>query len=362
MSVGRDHGIGLRRRAEWESHAGTLIGWPHHAADWPGKFAPIPYVFAEIVRWIVQSEWAVILVNDDDHLKKSRHVLLKSGVDLTRVQWEMILTNRGWTRDLGPIMCTRDRLPVVVDFEFNAWAKYSNWASDNAVASVIADRYGLECVVPQWPDGQSIVLEGGAIDCNGCGAMVTTEECLMDSAVQVRNSGRTKADYEWMAQTYLGVNHVIWLGEGIVGDDTHGHVDDVCRFVGPDTVVLAMTSDRSDPNYARLHDNHRRLENVVLPTGNRLTVVPLPCPEPVVFDGERLPASYANFMITNGHVLVPVFNDPADRIALDILSRLFKDRTVVGIYARDLVWGLGTIHCLTQELYCVGGTEQGVAK
>ncbi len=343
--------LGYRMPAEWEPHEATWLGWPHNVTDWPGKFAPIPWVYGEIVRHLIEGEKARILVQSPEHEARARRVLKKVGADSRQVEFFHIPTNRGWTRDFGPAfvkrMAKKDKI-AAVRFRFNAWAKYPDWPQDDQASQRIAAALSVKTFAPRW-NGHDVVLEGGSIDGNGRGSMLTTEECLLDPAVQVRNPGFTREDYQCVLREYVGVTNTIWLGKGIAGDDTHGHVDDLCRFVNPGTVVLCREDNPGDANYAPLCENAERLQNARLENGNKLNVVPLPMPSPVIFDGQRLPASYANFLIANACVLVPTFNDPNDRRALGILAELFSDRKVTGIHAVDLVWGLGTIHCLTQQ-------------
>ena len=340
-----------RMPAEWEPHEATWIGWPHNLTDWPGKFAPIPWVYGEIVRQIVAGEIVRILVNSKAHEEKARRILKRIGVDLARVEFFRFPTDRGWTRDFGPMFVKRDppRPDVAVArFGFTGWAKYPNWRKDCQVAPRAARALGrrmFDAVVK----GRTFVLEGGSIDANGRGTLVTTEECLLDPATQVRNPGFTREEIEAVFRQYLGVTNVLWLGKGIAGDDTHGHVDDLCRFVNPHTVLLCWEKDPHDANYSALQENWERVKDMRTEIGAKLEVVRLPMPSPVYFDGQRLPASYANFYISNAAVLVPTFNDPSDLIALGTLGDLFPDRPVVGIHAVDLVWGLGTLHCLTQQ-------------
>ena len=257
-------------------------------------------------------------------------------------------TNRGWLRDSGPAFVLADSKIKQVSFGFNAWAKYDNWKKDVKVPAMISEWRKLKGIEVFY-NNKKVVLEGGSIDGNGSGTLLTTEECLLDKKIQVRNPGFAKTDYEKVFDEYLGVKKVIWLGKGIAGDDTHGHVDDLCRFVNANTVVLVQENDKKEKNYKPLNENRERLQGAKTADGQKLNTVYLPMPSPIVFDGMRLPASYANFYISNNAVLVPTFNDPNDRIALGILSELFEDRQVIGIHSVDLVWGLGTIHCLTHE-------------
>ena len=323
-----------RLPAEWEPHRATWIAWPHNRADWPGRFAPIPWIYVEIVRQLHRSERVRILTEEE---AGPRRMLARAGVDLAQVDFFRFPTDRVWTRDYGPMFVVRGRRPVINNWRFNGWAKYDNWRRDDRVPARAARALGVPLVEP------GIVLEGGAIDVNGEGLLLTTEECLL-SPVQQRNPGLSRARLERILGRYLGVREVIWLGRGIAGDDTHGHIDDIARFVGPHTVVAAVEEDPGDPNYEPLQENLERLRS-----RRDLHVVPLPMPSPLVFDGQRVPASYANFYIANRVVLVPTFHDPRDRVALSILAGLFPDREVIGIHSVDLIWGLGTLHCLTQQ-------------
>lgn len=340
--------------AEWERHEATWLGWPHNPTDWPGKFPAIHWVYSEIVRKIVSGEIVRILVNSRAHEATVRRLLGRAGVSLERVEFFRYPTNRGWTRDFGPIFVRRRRQPNrqaelgVVKFGFNAWARYPDWQKDNAVAERAAVALKLR-VFRATVAGHSVVLEGGAIDVNGHGSVLATEECLLDQTRQVRNPGLGRREIETVLREFLGAGNALWLGRGIAGDDTHGHVDDLCRFVGPRTVVLCREEDPHDENYRALEENRERLRGMRLEDGSKIEVIPLPMPARLHFDQQRLPASYANFYISNAAVLVPTFNDPKDRIALGILAECFRDRRVVGIHALDLVWGLGALHCLTQQ-------------
>jgi len=340
-----------RLPAEWEPHAATWIAWPHNLTDWPGKFAPVPWVYGEIVRQIVPGEVARILVNSKAHEEKARRILKRIGVDLARVEFFRFPTDRGWIRDFGPMFVKRDapRADVAIArFGFTGWARYSNWRKDCQVPERAARSLRLR-MFDAAVKGRRFVLEGGSIDVNGRGTLLTTEECLLDPHTQVRNPGVSREEIAAVFRQYLGVTNVLWLGKGIAGDDTHGHVDDLCRFVNPFTVVLCQEENPHDANYSALRENWERVKDMRTEIGAKLEVVPLPMPSPVYLDGQRLPASYANFYISNAAVLVPTFNDPRDRIALGTLGDLFRDRPVVGIHAVDLVWGLGTLHCLTQQ-------------
>jgi len=337
--------------AEWERHTATWLGWPHNTTDWPGKFAPIPWVYGEIVKRLAPGETVRILVDSRAQELAASRVLQRTGIALEAVQFLRFPTNRGWTRDSGPIFVRRDGPdhPVgIVRFHFNAWAKYRDWKKDARLPELAARRFRTP-LFDVTRDGRRVVLEGGSIDVNGRGTLLTTEECLLDPAVQTRNPGFTRGDVEGVLRETLGVTNVLWLGRGIAGDDTHGHVDDLCRFVGPRTVVVCRERNPHDANYAPLEENCERLHGMRAEDGTALEVIDLPMPAPLTFEDRRLPASYANFYVANAAVLVPTFNDPQDRVALGILADLFRDRPVVGIHAVDLVWGFGTLHCLTQQ-------------
>lgn len=335
--------------AEWEKHEATWIGWPHNKEDWPGKFSPILWVYGEIVKKISEGEKVRIIVESKEHQEKAERVLKAIGVDFGEIEFFLLKTDRGWMRDSGPAFIKNNlNETALVNFKFNGWAKYSNYKKDEKLPGYISEKFKLKSFIALH-NNRHVCLEGGSIDVNGKGTLITTEECLLDENVQVRNPGFTKKDYEEVFKNYLGISNVLWLGKGIAGDDTHGHVDDLCRFVNQNTIVLVSEENSSDVNYKILKENRERIQNMKLEDGSKLNVVDFPMPDPVIFKGERLPASYANFYISNSYVLVPTFNDPKDKIALGILSELFNDRQVAGIHATDLVWGLGTIHCLTHE-------------
>jgi agmatine deiminase len=346
--------LGYRLPAEWEPHEATWIAWPHHTADWPGKFAAIPWVYVEIVRHLHTGERVRILVNDAAARRQAETKLRRGGVDLSRLDFYECPTDRVWVRDSGPLFVVHDgdnRAVALTRWRFNAWSKYDNWQRDCQVPSFLGRALGFslfEATVDADGEPRPVVLEGGSIDVNGQGLLLTTEECLL-SEVQQRNPGLSRQDYERLFADYLGVRKVLWLGQGIAGDDTHGHIDDLARFAGPRTVVAVVEDDAGDVNYRPLQQNLERLRGLTDREGRPLDVVTLPMPAPLWFDGQRLPASYANFYIANEKVLVPTFNDANDRKALGILADLFPRRTVVGIHAVDLVWGLGTLHCLTQQ-------------
>jgi agmatine deiminase len=347
--------------AEWEKHEATWLGWPHNATDWPDKLDTIRWVYGEMVRKIAAGEIVRILINNRAEQKRAASYLKRAGADMGRVEFVVHPTNRGWTRDSGPVFVKRPksegRSPkaegqrsetAIVHFHFNAWAKYNDWQKDRRVPEMAAKRLGKHLFNAEF-NGKDFVLEGGGIEVNGQGTVLTTEECYLDPKVQVRNPGLGRKEIDETLKKYLGVKNVLWLVAGPVGDDTHGHIDDICRFVNPSTLVLIKESNRKDINYHPLAENWERVQDLRLEDGSKPQVIALPMPAPLYFDGDRLPASYANFYISNAAVLVPTFNDPNDRVALGILGELFLDRPVVGIHAVDLVLGFGTLHCLTQQ-------------
>ena len=344
--------LGFSLPAEWEPHAATWLGWPHNPTDWPDKLDTIRWVYAEMVRKIMPGERVRMLVNSKSAETQARRTLARVGADTRRVEFIAHPTNRGWMRDSGPVFVRRRAKrrteTAIVHFHFNAWAKYSDWRKDRRVPETAAALLGKK-LFDARAEGREFVLEGGGIEVNGRGTLVTTEECYLSERVQVRNPGLSKSDFEAALRDFLGVTNVFWLGAGVAGDDTHGHVDDICRFVDARTLVLIREANPKDENYRPLEENWERIRDLRLEDGSKPTVVALPTPAPLWFDGGRLPASYANFYICNAAVLVPTFNDPNDRVALGILGELFPDRPVVGIHAVDLVLGFGTLHCLTQQ-------------
>jgi agmatine deiminase len=346
--------------AEWEPHKSTWLAWPHFRGDWPGKFEPIPWVYAEIVRNLARHERVDLIVNDASAEKRASAVLEKagalSGSLADNIRFHRWRTDRVWTRDSGCIFLMpsaehhRDQADSglhALHFQFNAWAKYPNYAFDERNGERMAKAADARVVYP-FVGKHRVVLEGGSIDVNGCGTLITTEECLL-STTQQRNPSMDRAAYDQMFADYFGVQSVIWLDSGIAGDDTHGHVDDITRFVAPNTVVTMIEQNEQSDNYAPLRANLGRLKNARTADGKKLEIVEIPMPHPVLFEGRQLPASYANFYIANGAVLAPVFNDPNDRIALNTFADLFPTREVLPIYSGDLIWGFGALHCMTQQ-------------
>lgn len=342
--------MGKRRiPAEWEKQRGILLCFPHNGKDWPGKFGAIKWAFVEYIKKVSTFETVFLVVTDETYRQKVSDMLEIASVDLSRISFILHKTNRSWMRDSGPIMVKNDAQWEALNFNFNGWAKYKNWQLDKHLPSLVAKH--LDVYVTQVTyKGKKVILEGGALEVNGKGTLITTEECLLHPSIQVRNPGFTKEDYEAIFLEYFGVTNTIWLGDGIQGDDTHGHIDDLCRFINPKTVVTVVEEDSKNKNYKPLQENLKRLQKATLEDGSLLSVVELPMPKTIIFEGIELPASYANFLIINGAVLVPTFNDTNDRLALNILADCFPDREIIGINCIDLIWGFGTLHCLSQQI------------
>lgn len=336
--------------AEWEPHKGILLGFPHNRLDWPDKFEAAQWAFVDFIKKIVTFETLFLMVKNAKEEGKAKDMLGRHQVKTNKIHFIRQDTNRGWMRDCGPItVFDAKKNPVFLEFGFNAWAKYRNYQKDKLIPEVTAKYLGLPLIKVSHRN-RPVILEGGAIDVNGQGVLVTTEECLLHPNIQVRNKGFTRADYEEIFCKYLSITQVIWLKKGIVGDDTHGHVDDITRFVSADTVVTCVEENPDDENFELLKENLQILKNFRFSDTKKLKIIELPMPSPVFFEDMRLPASYANFLILNGAVLVPTFNDPNDTRALLILSKAFPNRKIIGIHALDLVWGLGTLHCLSHEI------------
>jgi agmatine deiminase len=345
--------LGYRMPAEWEPHEATWLAWPHNPEDWPGKFSSIPWLYAEIVRLLAEREHVHLIVEDAAMERRVRSMLERTGVNLGQVHFHRWPTDRGWTRDSGPIfVCNAKGKVGLTNWRFNGWAKYDDWRLDDKLPGRVQKLLG----VPEWEPTvtdengaeRRVVLEGGSIDVNGAGSLLTTEECLL-SEVQQRNPGVSRAQLERVFHDYLGIDQTIWLNRGIAGDDTHGHIDDIARFAAPATIVAAVERDTRDSNHTPLAENLARLKSARTHEGKQFTIVELPMPRPILFRRQRVPASYANFYFANGLVLVPTFHDPNDRIALNTLAEVFPDRDVVGVHSVDLIWGLGALHCMTQQ-------------
>lgn len=335
--------------AEWEKQQAILLCFPHNGNDWPGKYGAIQWAFVEFIKKVADVEQVILLVASDE-LKTSVLEKLKiADVNIKNISFIIQKTNRSWMRDSGPIIVKKGSERQALNFNFNGWAKYKNYKLDKHVPEKVASFLNIPLKQVIYK-GKPVVLEGGAIDVNGRGTLLTSEECLLDPNIQVRNEGFTKAIYEAIFKEYLGVTNTIWLGNGIEGDDTHGHIDDLARFVNEDTIITVVENDTKDPNYKPLQENLNRLKNAILENGKKPNIVTLPMPKRLIFDGIRIPASYANFLIINSVVLVPTFNDENDREALNIIADCFPDRKVISINAIDLIWGFGTLHCLSQQI------------
>jgi agmatine deiminase len=335
--------------AEWEKQQGILLCFPHNGNDWPGKYEAVQWAFVEFIKKVATFETVFLIVADKSHEEKVNSMLEKAQINLSNISYIVHKTNRSWMRDSAPIIVKKGNELEALNFNFNGWAKYKNIQLDKFVPSTVGNFLNIPVTQVMYK-GKPVIVEGGAIDTNGKGTLLTSEECLMHPDIQVRNPNFTKADYEAVFKEYLGISNVIWLGDGIEGDDTHGHIDDLCRFVNEDTIVTIVETDPKDHNYKPLQDNLKRLQNAKLENGNSPIIVVLPMPKRIDFDGLRLPASYANFLILNNCVLVPTFNDANDRVALNILSECFPDREIIGINCTDFIWGFGTLHCLSQQI------------
>lgn len=335
--------------AEWEKQQGILLCFPHNGNDWPGKYEAIQWAFVEFIKKVAAVEEVILVVASEKLKEKVIGMLEMASVEISNVSFIIHKTNRSWMRDSGPIVVYNNGKRECLNFNFNGWAKYTNYQLDKYVPEKVSKHLNTTLTQVIYK-GKPVIVEGGAIDVNGKGTLLTSEECLLHPTIQVRNESFTKADYETIFKDYLGVTNVIWLGDGIVGDDTHGHIDDLCRFVNEDTIITVVEDDKTDANYAPLQDNLKRLQQSKLETGKTPKIVTLPMPKPLIFDGIQIPASYANFLILNKTVLVPTFNDSNDRIALNIIAECFPEREIIGISAIDLIWGFGTLHCLSQQI------------
>ncbi len=343
---------GLRRRfpAEWEKQQAIILCFPHNGNDWPGKYQAIQWAFVEFIKKICIFEPVILVVANNELRSKVIEMLQRAHVNMDEVSFIIHKTNRSWMRDSAPIIIQREEGErEALNFNFNGWAKYSNYQLDRKTPKHIAEHLKLPLTQVIYK-GKPVVLEGGALETNGQGILITSEECLLHPNIQVRNPDFSKNDYEAIFKEYLGIEQTLWLGDGITGDDTHGHIDDLCRFVSPDTVLTVVEEDKQDANYKALNENLHRLKSLKLKDGGSLKVKTLPMPKPLYFEEIRLPASYANFLILNACVLMPTFNDPNDRMALNILADCFPERKIIGISAVDLIWGFGTLHCLSQQV------------
>lgn len=335
--------------AEWEKQQGILLCFPHNGNDWPGKYGAIQWAFVEFIKKVAAHEEVFLVVDSSQHQGKVTEMLEMATVDLKKITFIIQKTNRSWMRDSGPFIVKNGKDREALNFNFNGWAKYSNYKLDRKVPLAVSEALKIPLTQVVYK-GKPVVLEGGALEVNGKGTMITSEECLLHPTVQVRNAGFSKKDYEAIFKEYLGITNTIWVGDGIIGDDTHGHIDDLCRFVDSETIVTVVESDPGHKNYKALQSNLEVLKKATLENGRSPKIITLPMPKDIVFDTLVLPASYANFLILDHCVLVPTFNDPSDRIALNTLASCFPDREVIGIAAIDLIWGFGTLHCLSQQI------------
>lgn len=335
--------------AEWEKQQGILLCFPHNGNDWPGKFGAIQWAFVEFIKKVAHVEEVFLMVANEKLKEKVIGMLEMAHVKTSNVSFIIQKTNRSWMRDSGPIIVKNKNGKEALNFNFNGWAKYKNYQLDKLVPSKVAEFFDIPLTQAVYK-GKPVIVEGGAIDSNGKGTLLTSEECLLHPNIQVRNENFTKADYEAVFKEYLGITNVIWMGNGIEGDDTHGHIDDLCRFVNEDTIITVVESDPKESNYAPLQDNLKRLQEAKLENGKSPKIICLPMPKRIDFDEVRIPASYANFLILNKCVLVPTFNDSNDRIVLNIIADCFPEREIIGISAIDLIWGFGTLHCLSQQI------------
>jgi agmatine deiminase len=335
--------------AEWEKQQGILLCFPHNGNDWPGKYEAVKWAFVEFIKKIATIEDVVLVVASNKLKNNVLEMLEKAHVNITKVSFIIHKTNRSWMRDSGPIIVKNKSGREALNFNFNGWAKYKNYQLDKHVPSKVAEFLQIPLTQVTYK-GKPVIVEGGAIDVNGKGTLLTSEECLLDPKIQVRNKNFTKRDYEAVFKEYLGITNVIWLKDGIIGDDTHGHIDDLCRFVNENTIITVVETNSKSPNYKALQENLEILKNATLENGTSPNIVTLPMPKEILFEGLSLPASYANFLILNNCVLVPTFNDVNDRIALNTIAQCFPNREVIGINAIDLIWGFGTLHCLSQQI------------
>ena len=330
--------------AEFSKHAATWLSWPHKEASWPGKIESIYPVYAQFIKLVAEGERVHINVVDEKMKQQALVHLQKAGADLNNVEFFLHPTNDAWCRDHGPAFLINPQAAqkkLIVDWGYNAWGgKYPPFDLDDNIPTLIAKHYNIPVVYP------GIVMEGGSVDFNGKGTVLTTTSCLLN---ENRNPHLDQKQIEEYLYNYYGVTNILWLGDGIVGDDTDGHIDDITRFVNEDTVVTVMEADRQDENYAPLKENRKLLDKMKLENGKSINVVELPMPAAVVYEDMRLPASYGNFYISNKYVVVPTFEDKNDDRALEILQKCFPDRKVVGLNSIDIIWGLGSFHCLSQQ-------------
>ncbi|HEY8401384.1 MAG TPA: agmatine deiminase family protein [Cytophagaceae bacterium] len=336
--------LGYYFPAEWVKHSATWLSWPHKEESWPGKIHTIYPVYAQFVKEVAKGEMVHINVSSEKMQEAATAHLQAQGVDMSKVKFFLNPTNDAWCRDHGPaflINPSAEQKKIIVDWNYNAWGgKYPPYDLDDVIPTLIAEAYNIPVVHP------GIIMEGGAVDFNGKGTVLTTTSCLLNPN---RNPTLSQPQIEEYLANYYGVSNILWLGDGIVGDDTDGHVDDITRFVNEDTVLTVVEENKQDENYEPLQENLKLLKQMRLENGKQLNIVELPMPSPVIYEDQRLPASYANFYISNAAVVVPVFNDKNDERALEIIAQFFPDRKVIGLDSTDIIWGLGSFHCLSQQ-------------
>ena len=332
--------------AEWEKQKSTWMAWPHNKNDWPKKFDLIPEVFAETIFHISKVQKVNILIESNSLKRKAILVLKNYKVNFSNIKFILCKTDRVWLRDSFPIFVkNNNNKKYLINWDFNSWAKYKNFKNDNSIIFKIKSILKLNVISPEFGK-KKVVLEGGAIDVNGKGTLITTEECLL-SRFQQRNPGLKKNDYERLFHDYLGIKKVFWLKKGIIGDDTHGHIDDIARFVSKNKIFIAYERDKKDVNYKILRNNFKIIKK--LNKFKKFKIVKIPMPKPKYIEGTRVPATYLNFYIANKIVLVPIFKDKNDKLVLSIFKKHFKNRKIIPIDCSNLIWGFGAIHCMTQQ-------------
>jgi agmatine deiminase len=335
--------LGFHFPAEFAKHTATWLSWPHKEASWPGKIETIYPRYAEFIKRVAEGETVNINVANEAMREKATRHLNEAGADLRNIQFFIHPTNDAWCRDHGPafLINPKQKTKMIVDWGYNAWGgKYPPFDLDDVIPTLIAKHYNIPVVEP------GIIMEGGSVEFNGRGTLLTTRACLLN---ENRNPHLNQSQIEKYLIDYYGVDHILWLGDGIIGDDTDGHIDDLTRFVNEDTVVTIVEENKNDENYEILQDNLKELKKLRLQNSKQMNIVELPMPAPIVYEDQRLPASYANFYIANKYVVVPTFRDKKDDRAIDILQSCFTDRKVIGIDSTDVIWGLGSFHCLSQQ-------------
>ncbi len=343
----------FRMPAEWEPQKSVWISWPHNKNDWPGMFEKIPNVVGKIIKYLANHQRIDLLVNTNKIMYEARKKLKRTGCKLSNIKFHKIKTDRLWLRDSGPIFLInkKTRKKIMLNFKFTAWSKYKNFRNDNKINYQISKYLNIKSILPKKINSkkfEKVVMEGGAFDTNGSGSILLTKECLLSSK-QERNKGFRKSDYESLFSNYLNTKNFIWLNKGIVGDDTHGHVDDIARFVSKTTIMIADENNKSEKNYKSLKENIKILRKSYDENGKKFKIIKIPMPSPIFIQKTRVPASYLNFFISNKTVLVPIFNVKEDKKVLKIFRKFFTKRKVIAVDCSDLIWGFGAIHCMTQQ-------------